>query len=187
MRSRQKTLKSLLPGEPPATVLENHFPYCLICCWGKRTLNNNSNALRWISCFTGAFCPLLPLKAHSLASLKVLYRTYHNSTVRLCRCMAMGITSWEQQDEKHHPTGSRTHGYGSTGLMQGNLWVENRLQGCRERPLVKPEATKVLRATEVQICALVSWGQSKILQWSKGLHLLLHHFSAYFKGMYAFT
>lgn len=52
---------SPLPGEPPATVLENHFPHCLICCWGKSTLNDNSNALRWLSLFASAFCPLLPL------------------------------------------------------------------------------------------------------------------------------
>lgn len=30
--------------------------------------------------------------------------------------MAMGITSWEQQDKNHCPTGSRTHCHGSTGL-----------------------------------------------------------------------
>lgn len=67
-----------------------------ICYWEKRTLNDNSNALRWFSHFAGAFCPQLPLKEASLASLKVLYRTCHNNTVRFCRYMAMGITSWEQ-------------------------------------------------------------------------------------------
>lgn len=66
----------------------------------------------------------------------------------------MGVITWKQWDKKCYPTGPvDSH---SSMRKRVELLVKSRLQVWRERPLAIPEATLVLSAMQVQICAVVN-------------------------------